>query len=34
MAAKKARIRMESNGKSVLIDTVPFPYETGEIDFG
>ncbi|GMP81324.1 hypothetical protein CsSME_00036075 [Camellia sinensis var. sinensis] len=25
---------MESNGKSVSIDGVPLPFETGEIDFG
>ncbi|THG06331.1 hypothetical protein TEA_006884 [Camellia sinensis var. sinensis] len=29
-----ARVSMESNGKSVSIDGVPLPFETGEIDFG
>ncbi|KAF5943241.1 hypothetical protein HYC85_020883 [Camellia sinensis] len=29
-----ACVSMESNGKSVSIDGVPLPFETGEIDFG
>ncbi|CAL5349250.1 unnamed protein product [Camellia sinensis] len=28
------QVSMESNGKSVSIDGVPLPFETGEIDFG
>ncbi|XLT90655.1 hypothetical protein HN873_012330 [Arachis hypogaea] len=28
------QVSMESNGKGVLIDGVPLPFEAGEIDFG
>ncbi|KAI8004387.1 Glucose-6-phosphate isomerase, cytosolic 1 [Camellia lanceoleosa] len=31
---QQACVSMESNGKSVSIDGVPLPYETGEMDFG